>query len=83
MTAEVASRPPDAPLRAERSPLLWLLEREIQRLVNIWSYSLLGPVLFGLLSVIVFGSALGHRIPAIDGVPYGTFIIPGWSPRQS
>ena len=35
------------------------------------------PVLTTSLYFIVFGSAIGSRMPAIDGVGYGAFIIPG------
>jgi len=35
------------------------------------------PVLSTSLYFVVFGSAIGSRITEIDGVPYGTFIVPG------
>jgi ABC-2 type transport system permease protein len=62
---------------AERAPFLWLAEREILRFLNIWQYSIVGPVLSTILFVIVFGSALGGRVEEIDGVSYGQFIVPG------
>ncbi|WP_405718576.1 ABC transporter permease [Streptomyces sp. NBC_01537] len=67
----------DEPFRAERSPFLWLFEREVLRFLNIWRYSVVGPVLSTVLFVIVFGSALGQHVDAVDGVPYGRFIVPG------
>jgi ABC-2 type transport system permease protein len=70
-------RPHDEPFRAERAPVLWLVEREVLRFLNIWQYSIAGPVLSTVLFVIVFGSALGQRVAPIDGVPYGQFIVPG------
>ena len=70
-------RPYDEPFRAERAPVLWLAEREVLRFLNIWQYSIAGPVLSTVLFVIVFGSALGQRVAPIDGVPYGQFIVPG------
>ncbi|MBI1250252.1 MAG: ABC transporter permease [Alphaproteobacteria bacterium] len=39
--------------------------------------SLISPVITTSLYFIVFGSAIGSRIPSIDGVSYGAFIIPG------
>lgn len=69
--------PLEAPFAPARSPLLWFLEREVRRFTNVWIYTLFGPVVSSLLFVVVFGSALGHRVDAIDGVPYGRFIVPG------
>jgi ABC-2 type transport system permease protein len=65
------------PFQAERAPVLWLVEREVLRFLNIWHYSLAGPILSTILFVVVFGSALGQRIAPIDGVAYGQFIVPG------
>lgn len=39
--------------------------------------SLATPVLTTSLYFIVFGSAIGGRMQAVDGVPYAAFIIPG------
>ena len=39
--------------------------------------SLVSPVISTALYFVVFGSAIGSRITAIDGVPYGAFIVPG------
>ncbi|CAN5719918.1 ABC transporter permease [soil metagenome] len=65
------------PLEFERAPFLWLAEREILRFLNVWQYSVVGPVLSTILFVIVFGSALGRHVDTIDGVAYGQFIVPG------
>ncbi|MGN6721280.1 MAG: ABC transporter permease [Marmoricola sp.] len=65
------------PYEPQRSPLLWLWEREVLRFLNIWRYSLVGPVLSMLLFVVVFGSALGHHVDHVDGISYGRFIVPG------
>lgn len=39
--------------------------------------SIASPVLSTALYFIVFGSAIGSRIQAVDGVSYGLFIVPG------
>ena len=39
--------------------------------------SILSPVISTSLYFIVFGSAIGSRIPEVGGVNYGTFIVPG------
>jgi len=69
--------PYDEPYEAERAPFLWLAEREVLRFLNIGPYAIAGPVLSTILFVIVFGSALGHRVAPIDGVAYGQYIVPG------
>jgi len=39
--------------------------------------SIVSPVIATSLYFVVFGSAIGSRIPEIDGVDYGAFIVPG------
>jgi ABC-2 type transport system permease protein len=39
--------------------------------------SIVSPVLSTSLYFVVFGAAIGSRINEIDGVPYGSFIVPG------
>jgi ABC-2 type transport system permease protein len=39
--------------------------------------SLAAPVLTTSLYFIVFGAAIGRRMPAVDGVSYSAFIVPG------
>jgi ABC-2 type transport system permease protein len=39
--------------------------------------SIVSPVVSTSLYFVVFGSAIGARIPDIDGVSYGAFIVPG------
>ena len=39
--------------------------------------SFASPVISTALYFVVFGSAIGSRIQQIEGVPYGTFIVPG------
>jgi ABC-2 type transport system permease protein len=63
--------------RPERSPLAWLLEREVLRFLRIWKYAVVGPVLSTVLFILVFGTALGRHVERIDGVSYGRFIVPG------
>ena len=72
-----AVRPYDEPFRAERPPFLWLAEREVLRFLNIWQYSIAGPVLSTILFVVVFGSVLGRHVDSTGAVPYGQFIVPG------
>jgi ABC-2 type transport system permease protein len=39
--------------------------------------SIVSPVIATSLYFVVFGAAIGSRITAIEGVPYGAFIVPG------
>ena len=50
---------------------------EMGRTLRTLGQSIASPVLSTVLYFIVFGSAIGSRIQAIDGVPYGAFIVPG------
>jgi ABC-2 type transport system permease protein len=43
---------------------------------TVWQ-SLVTPVITTSLYFVVFGSAIGSRMNAVDGVPYGAFIVPG------
>lgn len=50
---------------------------EMARTWRTWLQSLASPVLSTSLYFIVFGSAIGSRMVAIEGVSYGAFIVPG------
>jgi ABC-2 type transport system permease protein len=50
---------------------------EMARFFRTIFQSIASPVLSTSLYFIVFGSAIGSRMEAIDGVTYGAFIIPG------
>ena len=39
--------------------------------------SILAPVISTILYFVVFGSAIGGKIQSIDGIEYGSFIVPG------
>ncbi len=50
---------------------------EMARTFRTLMQSIASPVLSTALYFIVFGSAIGSRMMAIDGVSYGAFIVPG------
>ena len=50
---------------------------EMGRTLRTLGQSIASPVISTVLYFIVFGSAIGSRIQAIDGVAYGAFIVPG------
>ena len=60
-------------LHAVRAIYLFEMHRTWRTLLQ----SVVAPVLSTSLYFIVFGSAIGSRMAAVDGVSYGAFIVPG------
>lgn len=57
---------------------IWAIYKfEMARMFRTLGQSLLSPVISTALYFIVFGSAIGSRISTINGVSYGSFIVPG------
>lgn len=50
---------------------------EMGRTLRTIGQSIASPVISTVLYFIVFGSAIGSRIQAINGISYGAFIVPG------
>lgn len=50
---------------------------ELARTWRTLFQSIASPVLSTALYFVVFGSAIGSRMQAIDGIPYAAFIVPG------
>ena len=50
---------------------------EMARAFRTVFQSIVSPVISTALYFVVFGAAIGSRIPQIEGVPYGAFIVPG------
>ncbi len=49
---------------------------ELSRWFRTLTQSVLAPVISTSLYFVVFGSAIGSRMTAIEGVSYGAFIVP-------
>ncbi|HVY82869.1 MAG TPA: ABC transporter permease [Steroidobacteraceae bacterium] len=65
------------PARFNAYGVLAIYKFEMARaLRTIWQ-SLVTPVITTSLYFVVFGSAIGSRMTAVEGVPYGAFIVPG------
>ena len=60
-------------LHAVRAIYLFEMHRWVRTIVQ----SVAAPVITTSLYFIVFGAAIGSRMPSIDGVSYGAFIVPG------
>jgi len=50
---------------------------EMMRAFETIAQSFASPILTTILYFVVFGAAIGTRIESIEGVSYGTFIVPG------
>ena len=50
---------------------------EMDRAWRTFFQTIVSPVISTSLYFIVFGSAIGSRIPEIEGISYGEFIVPG------
>jgi ABC-2 type transport system permease protein len=57
--------------------LIALCARETERVLKLWSQTVVAPVLASFLFIVVFGLSLGGRIRQIGGVDYDVFIVPG------
>jgi len=50
---------------------------EMARTWRTLMQSIISPVISTSLYFVVFGAAIGSRIPQVDGISYGAFIVPG------
>ena len=50
---------------------------EMARTLRTLMQSVISPVISTSLYFVVFGAAIGSRITEINGISYGTFIVPG------
>lgn len=57
--------------------ILAIYKFEMARSFRTMNESIIAPVLSTILYFVVFGTAIGSTMPAIDGVSYGAFIVPG------
>jgi ABC-2 type transport system permease protein len=64
-------------LLIRRRGLLALSGRETERVLKLWTQTVVAPILSSFLFIAVFGLSLGGRIRHVDGVPYEVFIVPG------
>ncbi|MGH9806503.1 MAG: ABC transporter permease, partial [Terriglobia bacterium] len=54
-----------------------LYKFEMARMKRTLVQSVVSPVISTSLYFVVFGSAIGSRIKEMDGINYGSFIVPG------
>jgi ABC-2 type transport system permease protein len=63
--------------RFNRHAVLAIYRFEMARFFRTVGQSLVAPVITTSLYFVVFGAAIGSRIPQMGGVDYGAFIVPG------
>ena len=57
---------------------VWAIYKfEMARALRTITQSIITPVITTSLYFVVFGAAIGSRMTQVDGVPYGSFIVPG------
>lgn len=54
-----------------------LMRREVNRILRIWSQTLLPPAITMTLYFVIFGNLIGSRIGQMGGFDYMSFIVPG------
>jgi ABC-2 type transport system permease protein len=57
--------------------IIAIFKYEMQRFFRTIGQSLISPVISTSLYFVVFGAAIGSRMPQVEGVSYGAFIVPG------
>jgi ABC-2 type transport system permease protein len=75
----LSARPPEPRLIG---PVNWrglwtLYLKEVRRFVNVFTQTLLAPVITTLLFLAIFTLALGRAVQEVGGVPYALFLAPG------
>lgn len=54
-----------------------LIEREIKRFLNVWSQTVMAPLINAGLLLMIFTIAIGPTRGEVMGVPFMTFLVPG------
>jgi len=70
------ARPDDA-FRRNLVALGTIARREVQRILRIWTQTLIPPAITMTLYFLIFGGLIGSRVGTMDGIRYMDFIVPG------
>ena len=57
--------------------VLTLIEREVKRFMNVWSQTIMAPLINAGLLLMIFTIAIGPTRGDVMGVPFMTFLVPG------
>ncbi|NUS38379.1 MAG: ABC transporter permease [Lysobacter sp.] len=68
---------PDDSFRRNLVALGTIARREVQRILRIWTQTLIPPAITMTLYFLIFGGLIGSRVGTMDGIRYMDFIVPG------
>ncbi|MEL6681624.1 MAG: ABC transporter permease [Pseudomonadota bacterium] len=54
-----------------------LIQREVRRFINVWSQTIMAPLINAALFLMIFTIAIGPQRGEVMGVPFMTFLAPG------
>ena len=54
-----------------------LMQREVRRFMNVWSQTVMAPLINAALFLMIFTIAIGPQRGDVMGVPFMTFLAPG------
>lgn len=60
-----------------RTALMTIVRREVNRILRIWGQTLVPPAITMTLYFLIFGGLIGSRVGEMDGIRYMDFIVPG------
>ena len=60
-----------------RTALMTIVRREVNRILRIWGQTLVPPAITMTLYFLIFGGLIGSRVGQMDGIRYMDFIVPG------
>jgi ABC-2 type transport system permease protein len=69
--------PTAAPRSGNLIALATIARREINRILRIWTQTLIPPAITMTLYFMIFGGLIGSRVGTMDGIKYMDFIVPG------
>jgi ABC-2 type transport system permease protein len=75
--AGVARSSAGAVARANMVALYTITRREANRVLRIWTQTLVPPAITMTLYFVIFGKLIGSRVGQMDGFPYIQYILPG------
>jgi ABC-2 type transport system permease protein len=63
--------------RVQWVSFLTIVNKEVTRILRIWTQTLIPPTITITLYFLIFGTFIGERVGEVNGVSYMEFIIPG------
>lgn len=73
----MSTTPTAAPPSGHLIALGTIARREVNRILRIWTQTLIPPAITMTLYFMIFGGLIGSRVGQMDGIRYMDFIVPG------